>query len=58
MSTRDTNDMTTIRLRKDTRNTLRRLKRGGESYDSVLQHLLEETSREPVGPDEDHVATA
>lgn len=30
-----------IPCRKDTRDQVRRLKRGGDSYEDVLQHLLE-----------------
>jgi hypothetical protein len=48
---------TTVQLRKETREKLRRCKRAGETYDEVVLHLIGESEREPVG-DEDNVAAA
>jgi hypothetical protein len=47
--------MTTVQLRKETREKLRAVKRAGETYDETVRHLIGESERVPVG-DEDHVA--
>jgi len=44
---------TTISLTHETKNDLKERKRGGESYSSVVQRLLEKTEPEPLPDDAD-----
>jgi len=45
-------ERTTITAHPETRDRIRALKRGQESYDSVLQRLLDEADLEPEIPQE------